>query len=29
VLPFMLAAVLGNTLGPVLLCLAIPSGETS
>ena len=28
VLPFMLAAVLGNTLGPVLLCLAIPSGET-
>lgn len=29
VLPFMLAAVLGNTLGPVLLCLAIPAGERS
>ena len=24
VLPFMLAAILGNTIGPVLLCLAIP-----
>lgn len=27
VFPFMLAAILGNTIGPVLLCLAIPKKE--
>ena len=27
VLPFMIAAILGNTIGPVLLCLAIPKKE--